>query len=178
MNEIWRDIEGYEGLYQVSNLGRVKRLERKSPHDRRGGISILQEKILSPTDNGNGYKIISFRVPGSRKNYYVHRLVAQAFVANPRNVDYVNHIDRNRENNSADNLEWCTQAENIAHSAEYMRKPRAKCKPTNTGEKYIRRRVERRGLIRFRVDIHGVGICRNFKTLEEAIRFRNEVMQL
>lgn len=95
--EVWRDVSGYEGYYQVSNLGRVKRV---------GG------KVLKPVHNGNGYVKVQLCKDAVVKKFFVHRLVAIAFVSNPRNVNCVNHLDENPLNNRADNLEWVTKAEN------------------------------------------------------------------
>ena len=105
--EIWKDIEGFEGLYQVSNLGRVKSLVR--PYRR-------TEKILTPTDNGQGYLIVGLRIPGSVKGMLVHRLVMQAFgpIDNKDEMS-VNHKDFNTHNNKLENLEWCTHLENNQH---------------------------------------------------------------
>jgi hypothetical protein len=175
--EIWRDIKGYEGLYQVSNLGRVKRLQKAVRNNNYGGMRIVTEKILSATDNGNGYRIVGLRKDGSRKNHYVHRLVATAFIENPHEFHYVNHLDRNRSNNVADNLEWCTQLDNVAHSIENLRKRKTKSRATNTGEKYISRRMSRRGKEYYRVNIRFARVDKNFKTIAEAIQYRNEVMQ-
>lgn len=177
MTEIWKDIKGYEGLYQVSNLGRVKRLKRAVRNNVYGGMRIVDEKILSATDNGHGYKLIGLRKDGGRKNHYVHRLVATAFIDNPHDFHYVNHIDRDRSNNVVDNLEWCTQLENISHSVENMKKRKSESRVTNTGEKYISRRLEHGKHTRYRVNIRSIGVSKTFKTLDEAIRYRNEVMQ-
>lgn len=95
--EMWRDINGYKGYYQVSNFGRVKRV---------GG------NILKPVPNGNGYVKVHLCKDAIVKKFFVHRLVAKAFVPNPRGVDCVNHLDENPLNNRADNLEWVTKAEN------------------------------------------------------------------
>lgn len=94
MEEIWKDIEGYEGLYQVSNLGRVKSLRRNI---------ILKIKI-----ERNGYEKVVLTVNSIHKDYYIHRLVATAFISNPDNLPQVNHKDENKTNNCVDNLEWCT----------------------------------------------------------------------
>lgn len=175
--ELWKDIKGYEGLYKVSNLGRVKRLQKTVRNNIYGGVRIVTEKILSPTDNGHGYKIIGLRKDGSRKNHYVHRLVASAFIDNPHEFHYVNHLDRDRANNVVVNLEWCEQEENVRYSSEMMKKPKANCKATNTGEKYIHRHLEHGKHIRYRVVIKRMRVDRSFKTLDEAIWYRNEVMQ-
>lgn len=118
MIEIWKDIQGYEGLYQVSNLGRVKRLKRviKSPSIF-GGKATLKEYILKPRYDlkVKGLKHGYFRVSLRGKNFCVHRLVADAFIPNPDNKPYVDHIDTNIENNKASNLRWVTALENNAN---------------------------------------------------------------
>ena len=105
--EIWKDIEGYEGIYQVSNIGRVKSLPRYSPQNH-----FLPERILNGFVHDYGYPVVDLYKDGLRKRFYVHRLVAIAFVPNPRNLDEVDHIDRNTSNCRADNLRWCTHVEN------------------------------------------------------------------
>ena len=176
--EVWKDIKGYEGLYQVSNLGRVKSIERVVRNNNFGGERTVQEKILSPTDNGHGYKIVFLRKDGKRKNHYVHRLVAMAHIDNPLGLQYVNHLDYDTSNNSAKNLEWCTQKDNIRHSTNRMRKPKSKCKTSNTGEKYISRRLDHGKNIRYRVIIESIGVSKYFINFDDAVRYRNEVMQL
>jgi len=171
MEEIWKDISGYEGFYAVSNLGRVKRLKRWNGGR---GYKVYEdyESIMRQTDNGHGYLIVGLRHDKKRKNHYVHRLVAQAFLDNPHGYKVVNHIDYDKHNNQIDNLEWCTQRKNIQHSAINMRKP---IKPinTNTGERYITYRANR-DKYRVIIKLKEYG---SFKTLEEAIKKRNEVLK-
>jgi len=115
MNEIWKDILGYEGLYQISNLGRVKNLERKvkcQNHER-----IVKEKILKQS-KGKKYQQVTLSKKCKSSTKTVHRLVAQAFIPNPNNLAEVNHIDANTKNNCVDNLEWCTRYENMQHAKE------------------------------------------------------------
>lgn len=112
MVEIWKDIKGYEGLYQVSNLGRVKSLERKSDLDGR----LIKSKILKTGLNNPGYKFLVLRKNGVSKNKMIHRLVAEIFIPNQDNYYCVNHIDGNKQNNRVDNLEWCTQGFNLKHA--------------------------------------------------------------
>ena len=103
MEEIWKDIEGYEGLYQVSNLGRVKSLYKK-------------EKILKLGAVSSGYFFVHLYKMRKLKVIRVHRLVALTFVPNTENKLEVNHKDGNKQNNRADNLEWATKSENVKHS--------------------------------------------------------------
>ena len=112
VEEIWKDIENYNGLYQVSNHGRVKSLERKVPNQNR----IYSERILKPEKPKCGYLYCALCKDGFARHIRVHRLVAFAFIPNPYNKPQVNHKDGNKQNNSADNLEWCTNSENVSHS--------------------------------------------------------------
>ena len=113
MKEIWKDIEGYEGLYQVSNFGRIKSLEHNSSMTNifgKGGKSLVKhnEKIINGYIQNTGYLTVTL----TGKKYSVHRLVAKAFVQNPNNYPVINHIDGNKLNNKVDNLEWCTHKHN------------------------------------------------------------------
>lgn len=113
MTEIWKDIVGYEGLYQVSNLGRVKSLPR---FDRKGRFH--SEKIKSQVNNGNGYMIVNLKHNGKQQMRTVHRLVAEHFISNDLELPEVNHIDGNKSNNIVTNLEWCTRSENVKHAVD------------------------------------------------------------
>ena len=112
MREEWRDVVGYEGLYQVSNLGRVKGVARKV--NRNGHMVSVPERLLNQSDNTNGYLRVSLSKGNHVKQAFVHRLVAEAFVDNPKGCKYIAHLDSDRHNNKPDNLVWCTQSENIA----------------------------------------------------------------
>lgn len=114
MEEIWKDIKGFEGRYQISTLGRVKSLQRTVKAGK--GTRIIDECILVPHYFLNGYQRVSLRKHPKRYWYNVHRLVAESFIANPNNYKIVNHIDSNPSNNRIDNLEWCTQSYNVIHS--------------------------------------------------------------
>lgn len=105
MDEIFRDIEGYEGLYQISNFGRVKSLERTA--DNGYCIRTVPERILKQTKNGFGYFFVGLHKGGKVKNVFVHRLVASAFIPNPQGLPQVNHKDECKTNNTVENLEWC-----------------------------------------------------------------------
>lgn len=108
MQEVWKDIKGYEGLYQVSNLGRVKSLTRK-------GVPF--ERYLKPYINKrNGYVYCYLTIKEKEKNLRLHRLVAEAFIPNPENKPEVNHEDGNKENCCVSNLYWTTRSENQKHA--------------------------------------------------------------
>lgn len=112
--EQWRDIEGYEGLYQVSNEGRVKSLQREITY-KDGRKKTLPEKILHNFLSDLGYYHVGLSKNGIPKRYKVHRLVAKAFIPNPDNLPVINHRDENPRNNVVENLEWCTQGYNIRY---------------------------------------------------------------
>lgn len=120
--EVFKDVFNYEGLYQISNYGRVKSLERKSIFycglrkeylKRR-----VKEKFLSFNKSNNGYIQVCLTKNGKCKTFILHRLVAQAFIPNPENKPQINHIDGNKENNCVDNLEWCDASENMQHASK------------------------------------------------------------
>lgn len=112
--EVWKDVKDYEGIFQVSNLGRVKSMSRLITY-KDGRSYTSKEKLMSPVLNGDGYPITHFKVGGEGRSVRVHRLVAQAFIENPNNYSEVNHIDEDKTNNHCDNLEWCTRKENMNH---------------------------------------------------------------
>lgn len=124
--EIWKDITGYEGLYQVSDQGRVKSLERKVPH--RAKEWTIKERILKPIDNGRGYLQVVLCTGGNIKRFFVHRLVCQAFHENPKGKPQVNHINEDKTDNRAYNLEWSTARENCNHGTHNERVAKAQSK--------------------------------------------------
>lgn len=111
-NEEWKDIEWYEGLYQVSNLGRVKSLHYNHTN---------QERILKFGKNTNGYLNVSLCKEGKKKWLLVHRLVAFHFLPNPNNYQDVNHKDENKTNNCVNNLEWCSREYNCNYGTRNER---------------------------------------------------------
>lgn len=104
--EVWKDIKGYEGVYQVSNIGRVKRLFKK------------HENILTGKIRKDGYCEYLLKYNNKPKYFLAHRLVAEAFLPNPDNLPCVNHIDCDKSNNFVKNLEWCTYQENMTHAVD------------------------------------------------------------
>lgn len=121
-NEEWRPIKGYEGLYEISNLGRIKSLPKRQVilHGTERTYYERGEIILS-TKRKKRYAIVSLRRGTTKKAFQVHRLVALTFIPNPNNLPYVNHIDENTLNNAADNLEWCTHSYNLRYSHQRRR---------------------------------------------------------
>lgn len=112
MKEIWKDVVGYEDLYQVSNLGRVKRIGK----GRGTKCSILKHKTNTVYDRVTLYQ------NNQPADKCIHRLVAETFIPNPENKPQVNHIDGNKRNNRLDNLEWVTSRENVRHSVNVLKK--------------------------------------------------------
>ena len=110
MEEIWKDIPGFEGLYQVSNLGRIKSLERFVRNN--GGCYKIKERILKPQKDKENYLMVNLWKENKGKTMKIHRLVAQAFIPNPESKPEIDHIDTHKTNNRADNLKWATRIEN------------------------------------------------------------------
>lgn len=101
--EEWKEVPGYEGLYEVSNTGNVR--------------SLIKNKIIKGFINRCGYRLVGLTKNGIFKRFQVHRLVAQAFIPNPDNLPQINHKDENPSNNMVDNLEWCDATYNINYGA-------------------------------------------------------------
>lgn len=118
MVEIWKDIADYEGLYQVSNLGKVKSLERVVYY--KGRHHTVAEKIKNGTPKENDYLIVSLYKNNVGKMHYIHRLVAKAFIPNPENKPTVNHINLDVFDNRVENLEWSTYAEQELHKIAFI----------------------------------------------------------
>jgi len=116
MEEIWKDVKGYEGLYKVSNFGRVKSLKYG------------MERILK-TGKGSYYLTVSLYFDNKLKTAKVHRLVAMAFIENPDNKPFVNHLDEDKYNNNVNNLEWVTHKENMNYGTRIDRQAKAKSIP-------------------------------------------------
>lgn len=113
--EIWKDIKGYEGLYQISNFGNVKSLKREVSNGT--GTRIIDQRLLSQVTNRYGYICVTLCKNSKYKHCTIHRLVAEAFIDNPDNLPCVNHKDENKQNNNVDNLEWCSVAYNNSYGS-------------------------------------------------------------
>lgn len=115
MRETWKDIVGFEGYYEVSNLGRIRSKERIITY-KNGRVVHRRARIKTPTINGNAYPRVGLQVGGKLTMKMVHRLVAEAFIPNPHNLPLVNHKDEDKTNSRADNLEWCDNSYNVSYS--------------------------------------------------------------
>lgn len=163
--ELWKDIPGYEGLYQVSSLGKVKRLFNEYHN--------AEEHILRPSkmggNSGKGdYQFISLSKNNIVKNNYIHRLVGLAFIPNPDNLPQIDHINQNKLDNRVENLRWVSRSQNHLNKVH---------KVANSGERYIRKDSRSESycfsIVR-RVDGKSTPlISRSFPTLQEAVEFRN-----
>lgn len=138
MAEIWRAIPGYEGLYEASTEGRIRSVARTATG--RWGTCRRRSTILKPTPTGKGYLQVRFSVDGEKSQPLVHRLVAAAFLPNPRRLPQINHKDGDKANNRIDNLEWCTASENALHRGRVLHKAVGRAKRpvvcTDTGVVY------------------------------------------
>lgn len=136
MKTTWKDIPGYEGKYQVSDTGCVKRIPCVITY-KNGHVSNYKEKTLNP-EITKGYKRVTLSSSNIQKRFQVHRLVTVVFIPNPDNKPCVNHIDGDKINNNACNLEWCTYSENERHSYDVLNKISKRRKLTDRDADYIR----------------------------------------
>lgn len=148
--EIWKDVKGFEGYYEVSDLGRVRSVDRVVVDTVRNCERLLKGKLLVQRDNGNGYKTVMFCKEHKLYNKYVHILVAEAFIPNTDNLPQVNHKDEDKSNNCVDNLEWCTGKYNSNYGTGQQRSLNTKIKngtinPNHIGleKKELRRILQR-----------------------------------
>lgn len=115
--EIWKPKKDYEGLYEVSNFGRVKSLNYRNTG---------RTELLNLFKDIGGYLKVGLNKNGKKKIFFVHRLVAETFIPNPNNLPFINHIDENKKNNSVDNLEWCTREYNNNYGTRNERSAKAR----------------------------------------------------
>lgn len=120
MEEIWKDISGYEGYYRVSNFGRVYSVPRLNSLGNRCGGKYLSIRKIGCKKGQKPYYQVCLCMLGVNTNVKLHRLVAEAFIPNPYNKEEVNHIDGDKSNNNVSNLEWVTHKENCLHSHKYL----------------------------------------------------------
>ncbi len=165
MAEVWKDIEGYEGLYQVSNLGRVKSLQRLLNTTRYSNRT-CKERVLKPLKSKQSkYYSVSLYKSSKQKVVHIHRLVAISFVPNPKKSKEVNHIDGDISNNKVENLEWCTRSENQLHAyATGLQKPKYK--------EYLKMAVEKRKRKIMQLDMAGNHL-KTFESIAAAGREMN-----
>ena len=109
-NEIWKPVKGFEGLYEVSNMGNVRSVDRYVMNGNR--YCFLKGKPRKPYTNSKGYLITNLSKNGQVKTYFVHRLVAEAFIPNPNDLPFIDHINTIRDDNRVENLKWCSYKEN------------------------------------------------------------------
>lgn len=148
MKEIWKNIKGYEGLYQVSNLGRIRK--------------IVLQSVLN-----DGYKCFNLIKDNNKKIMKVHRAVAEAFIPNPKNKPQVNHIDGNKQNNNVSNLEWVTASENMIHAIKTGLVPNKSIK-----EKRIRRNLNFKDTRIYQYDKNNYFI-KEWRSIQEAANHYN-----
>lgn len=155
--EIWKDIEGYEGLYQVSNLGRIKSFKTSKP------------KIMKNQSDNRGYLQIGLIKDKKRKNFKIHRLVAEAFIENEFKKPQINHINEDKTDNRAINLEWVNQSENINYGSCQIRRRlkiigKKKKNSTEIARKMIETKIKNNTLNNKRIPV---------KCLDENIKFNS-----
>lgn len=126
MEEIWKDVKEYEGLYQISNIGRIKALDKSVKN--RYSYKFMPSKLLKPYKNKLGYCYVCLYKNKKRKRYYIHRLVAENFIDNENKLKEINHKDENPSNNCVDNLEWCDRRYNCNYGNHNKKISKSKSK--------------------------------------------------
>lgn len=173
--EVWKDIKGYEELYMINNYGCVMGKERMTTGNRNRK---LKSKIVKNHANKLGYQLVDLCKDGKKKTFKVHRLVAQEFIENPQNKPYINHKDGNPRNNNVQNLEWCTQKENIRHAYRTgLFKRRGKLKDLDDYILKTYKRYSRENNFRTMAETIGVDwttICRRYHQLIKEPKYVNK----
>lgn len=183
-NEEWKDVIGYEGLYQVSNLGRVKSLDRIVTTKENKSWK-LDEKLLKPHLGNNGYYAVALCKNGKVKRLSIHRLVASAFIDNPENLPCVNHKSENKLENTVENLEWCDYIYNNSYGTVLERRSNAqkgkkipielaeKLKEINRGNKYHNKAVNQ-----YTLEMEFIKQWESIKTAADALGFNRRNISL
>ena len=176
--ELWKDIQGYEGYYQVSNEGRVKSLERDV--EWRGTIRHQSERILKESTHNRGYKRVRL-CDGKSNIKLVHRLVAEAFIPNPNNYPMINHKDENPSNNRVENLEWCTAQYNNTYNDRHIKcaakiaKSKSGLKPSDEARKHMSEAQKNRYINGEIPWNKGLPNCRRKPVVKYDIKTREEI---
>lgn len=118
MEEVWKDINGYDGVYQVSNLGRIRTKDRMLKREYHNGY-VRKGQLIKMHEDKDGYLRVNLYKNGKPKTGLIHRLVAQTFIPNPNNLPQVNHKNLNKQDNRIENLEWISLEDNIKHAANF-----------------------------------------------------------
>lgn len=176
INEIWKPVVGYEGLYEISNLGRVKSLGNTLKGSRFRGIETIRRQEVSKF----GYYRVALRKDRKYKHWSVHRLVAIAFLPNPDNLPVVNHKDENPKNNRVDNLEWCTHQYNINYGTARERSAET-FKKSNVGKCHYHKSIATKNRLKVgsyekpvhQIDLVTGEIIQTFRCIREAERTFN-----
>ena len=170
LNEVWKPVKGYEGLYEVSNLGNVRSVDRYVMNG--NCCCFLKGKPKKAYYSSDGHLKVRLYKNNQGKKYFVHRLVAETFIPNPNNLPCIDHIDRNYLNNSADNLRWCTQKENMNNP---LTREHNKNRPKEAKEKMLVTRRKKQScnceVPVYYIDEQGKKI--SFKSMAEAQRQTN-----
>lgn len=159
--EIWKPVKEYEGIYEVSNYGRVRSIGSKHYVNKNGGgfYRFRTGRIFKIQNASNGYKQVVLSKNGKQRIYRVHRLVAEAFIPNPLGLPEVNHKDENRANNNVDNLEWCTHQYNNSYGNKPARGSKnAMAKLTDEQVKEIRARRSSGELLKTIAEDYGISL--------------------
>lgn len=162
MNEIWKDVVGFENKYEVSNLGKVKKKQTIKKHCL-GGDSISKERILKPNKHREGYLYAQLIIDGKLIPIGIHRLVAIAFIPNPNNLPQINHKDENKENNCVDNLEWCDKNYNNNYGTRNK-----KISDANKGRKPSKEAIEKHKKKIVQMDLEG-NVIKVWDSIKDAI---------
>jgi len=167
--EIWKDIEGYNGIYQVSNYGNVKSLDRQSFN--KGNLHKIKGKLLKPSYAGTGYKRVILCHTKSQKYFYVHRLVLIAFTVFDNERNQVNHINGIKSDNRLSNLEWCSRSENMNHAYLFGLKTITKNQLDATSKKVF---DENTGIVYNSIKEVSLKFNINYSTLRSRILYSNK----